>query len=279
MGDPSGLGGSWRYDSTDPAWHYGSDPGTPHSVGTFDAQGNMTSPGSPGAPSAIQRRADDYRNRGVTAGQRPAHQADYSDYSYGMGHGQGALGLMQSAAQGNAPSQAEILGGRMINDSLAASHSMAASARGGPMAQASAMQAAQSRGAQMRQAGVQNIAAMRAAELANARGQYMQGSMAYGGMGLGKSAQELQNEQFQRGLNQEGEMGWEKMAYGVERDRLDDMYRRVNMVEGLADSYQRRALGKRAADRDDLAVVGGVVGGMIPGSSSGHARRGSGDDE
>ena len=72
---------------------------------------------------------------------RPAFQSDMTQSNEARGLGMKGVGLSLDAAQGNAPSRAEILARRMGDDSVDASLATSAGTRGGPMAQASAMRA------------------------------------------------------------------------------------------------------------------------------------------
>lgn len=87
-----------------------------------------------------------------------------------------ALGLQAQAAQGNAPSRAEILGRSMLNQGLNNQLAAASSARGGPLAQMAAQRQAQQGAAQFQQQGINQIAALRADEMERARAQYQAGA-------------------------------------------------------------------------------------------------------
>src|SRR5262249_31396038 len=141
------------------------------------------------------------------------YQPDYSGFEYGAGQGREALGLLSSAAQGNQPSAAEIAGRSAMDRSLANQVSAAGSVRGGPMAQAAAFRNSQRTGAQNEAQMTAGIQAGRAQEMAQARGEYMQGALGYGGQQLGKTQQQIQNEQFQRGLNQQGQQFNEGLGF------------------------------------------------------------------
>lgn len=200
--------------------------------------------GTSGADRARQR----YIGLGEAAAQRAAYQQDYGGFNAYMGAGEGsrqsqydalatqrdAASLQQQAAMGQAPSQAAILGQQMVDRSLDAQLAGAASARGGSLAQAAAMRNARQGAVQFQQQGAQQIAAMRAQEMAEARNGYMQGAAGYmqgasgirsgdydaAKMALAQTQLQTQNDQFQRQLNQQGQMGYEGMAQGVDTAQL-----------------------------------------------------------
>lgn len=228
------------------------------------------------ADDATQR----YQGLGESAARRAAYQANYAGYDQAMKQGQqsraaqgDALSLQRNAAYGNAPSQAQILGRNMLDQSMDAQMSMAASARGGSLAQAAAQrQAANSMAAQQQQ-GVNQLSALRAQEMAQARGEYMAGASGmrgqdYGaaGLGLQKSGQELQNEQFQRGLNQQGQQHYEDMGLRAQEDQ-----QQADMQAAQLDAanYQNQThLDAHSQDREtgliaSLAGAGGSVVGAL----------------
>jgi hypothetical protein len=91
-----------------------------------------------------------------------------------------ALGNLQSAAQGNTPSAAQLQMQQGIDSSINAQMAMANSTRlSGPAAAAQQRQA-MDQGTQMQMQGVNQGAALRAQEMAQARGQYMQAAMGMG---------------------------------------------------------------------------------------------------
>lgn len=197
-----------------------------------------------GADQAVNR----YREMGSSGAQRGAYQADYSGFNNASANAnwdrstagdarnqqQDALAMLRQGATGAAPSAAEMLGRRQTDDSIDASMSIAASARGGPMAQAAALDAAQKQGVATRALANRDIMATRANEMANYRNAYMGGAGAIrqgdfgqqgldqGAMGLNlqKTGQDIQNEQFQRGLNQNDQQFYENLANQVNLAQL-----------------------------------------------------------
>ncbi len=143
-----------------------------------------------------------------------------------------ALGGMKAAANGAAPSRAELLGQGMIDQSLHAQMAGAAGARGGPLAQMAAQRQVGNNAASFQAQGSQQLAALRADEMERARSQYMQGASAMRGQdyqgaqqAMGAAGQQAQMAQAQgqltadqRHMNQQAQMGYEGMAYDVNKD-------------------------------------------------------------
>jgi hypothetical protein len=185
-----------------------------------------------------------------------------------------AMGLAQAAAYGNAPSAAQSLGQNMLDQSLQAQMAGAASARGGALAQAAAARGAAQQSGVMQMQGANQLAAMRAQEMAQARGDYSQmaGQMRgqdFQAQGLAqqKVASQTQNEQFQRSLNQQAQMGYEGMSQGVYGSQLG-----ANMATKQMESQERQAELQRQwqSRENDLSfmrdlggkAIGGALGGI-----------------
>ena len=186
---------------------------------------------------SAQKATQRYQGLGAAAGARQAYQPDYqyaaqSRQMAGQSRDQQgqALALQMDAARGNAPSRAEILGRQNIDQGLQAQMAGAASARGGPLAQAAAMRQAQTNAAAQQQQGTQQLSAMRAEEMAGARNAAMAGAsgMRAGdqqgqALDLQTTQQWAQNEQAQRQLNQQGQMGYEQMAWNTQKAQQEGM--------------------------------------------------------
>lgn len=131
-----------------------------------------------GRSAPIIQYGDAYQNLG-NSNDALGESANLRNYALDTRNAQGdALRLQAQAAYGNAPSQAQMLGRNLIDQSLQAQLAGASSARGGAMAQAAAMRQASQGAASMQQQGVNNLSALRAQEMATARDAYQQG--AYG---------------------------------------------------------------------------------------------------
>jgi hypothetical protein len=158
-----------------------------------DKYGNITYYGGAGAQNrglAFRYPGTDMRDfvKGqATAAPRAVPQAtaatiDQTGFNRGMGLAAGyvpqqnqALGLMQGAAMGNAPSAAQLQLQQGMEQGLGQQASMAASARGGTGATMAAQRNAQFAGANLAAQTNQQQAILRAQEMAAARGEYATG--------------------------------------------------------------------------------------------------------
>jgi len=209
------------------------------------------------AGAAMSRGA--YQNDNTQANGARVNQGD------GLGMQRSSAMLAQSAAMGSQPSQAQILGQQMAGQGLDAQLAAAASARGGPLAQASANHQAQMGAAQYSAQAANQMAGMRAGEMAQARDQYGQQAAQYSqaagnmrGQDLAQANAQAENERFQRGLNQQGQMGYDQMAEGVNKSQLDADVQH----EGLqgANWRQQNQTNQHSEDRE-TGVIGSVVSG------------------
>lgn len=234
---------------------------------TYNAEGGVTQKG--GADLATER----YQGLGASANNRGAYGQDFGDYLGGMSQGNADRGLQTDAAMlshnaavGNAPSQAENLSRNMLDQSLAQQMAAASSARGGPLAQASAQNAAASAAAGQRQQGINSIAAMRADEMARARDVYgnqagaMRGQdLSAAGLGLQKTGLQTQNELAQRQMNQQANEYYEGLGNQVQEDQMQAMGREHQIAE---QGWEKQAdIAQHSQDRDTSAL-GGLIGGV-----------------
>lgn len=245
---------------------------------SYGGQARLYNPdGSIARQSGADQAVDKYQGLAGAAANRAAYQADYGQYNGAMKQSQGArgsqtdaLGLQQQAAYGNAPSQAQLLGRNMIDQSLQAQMAGAASARGGSLAQAAAMRNAANGAAGFQQQGINQLSAMRANEMAQARDAYMGGASAMrsgdfqgASLNLQQTQQQQQNEQFQRELNQKGQMGYDQMAQQV---RQDEMHNALGQNQINSGDYQHQTnLDEHAMDRDTgtAASIGSSFGSAL----------------
>lgn len=232
------------------------------------------------APSARAVEVDRYRSMGEAAAGRAAYQANYGQYMGQMAQSQDArrsqtdaLGMQRDAAMGNAPSRAEHFGRNMIDQSLQSQMAGAASARGGSLAQAAAMRNASNNAATFQAQGMNNLAALRADEMARARADYFAGATGLragdyqgAGMALGKSAQDIQNEQFQRSLNQQGQQWYEGRAFDANQAAVNAEHQQYALESGQANLSLDRA--ERARDRQDDMLGAGMSAGAMLGAAA-----------
>lgn len=244
---------------------------TPSGIPIYSSAPSYTHQAS-GRATDVQR----YQGLGEAAAQRQAYQQNYGEYDRSMrdaasarGQQQDALSMQRDAALGTAPSKAEILGRQMSDQGMASQLSMAASARGGGLAQAAAMHQAQAgQGAYMQQAQAQ-MSGLRAEEMSNARNAYMAGASGIragdyqdAGMGLSRVGQETQNEQFQRGLNQQAQMGYEQMGWQTNKAALDAGLQSRALDSGNAQFAQQMYLADQQRG-DQMLAAGMQTGGTV----------------
>lgn len=241
----------------------GSAQGT--GIGGYMGSGSGAPPGQQygefarGAHGGALGFANDYNVIAQQMGGRQAYQPDYSDFQYGQGQARTALDLQQQAAMGNAPSAAEIAGRSAMDRSLANQVAAAGSARGGPTAQASAQRNAQRVNSGNEAAMQQNIQAGRAAEMAQARGQYGQTALAYGGNALGQTGQESANELAQRQLNQQGQEFYNQMGWNTYNQQQQADLSQLAAQQQGAQFGQQQQFQQQQADRN-YYTPGGLLG-------------------
>jgi len=120
---------------------------------------------------------------------------------------QAALGLIEQAAQGNAPSAAGLQMKQGMQESIQSQMAMARSGRGGY--NPAAMRQAQQAGVQQQQAVNQQMGILRAQEMATARGQY-------GDLASNIVAQRAQANQFQDNLTQGANIQNQNMSFNTQ---------------------------------------------------------------
>ncbi len=268
------------------------DPTNPNSGPQYDS------------PSGAQEDVARYRGMGADMGNRSAPGVDYTDGNFyaGMGNqsrGLGmdsrgsqtdALGMMRSAALGNAPSVAQLQQQQGIQSALGSQMALAAGARGASgLAQAGYNAAGNT--ASLQRQGVADNSMLRASEMANARGAY--GQMA-SGIRSGDMQQRGQDFQAlslmdqrshyladlamrQRGLNQQGQMGYEQLGFNVNQAQL-------GAGMGLAGLNQQKwatqsgmdAASTQNADANAWKGAGLVTGGISGGMGGYFSGQGSG---
>ena len=231
------------------------------------------------APNLAQSEADRYRNQAQAADQRQGVQMNLDNYNQARGQSQGALGLAQAAAEGNAPSVAQMQMRQGLDQANNQAAGLAASARGGGGNLALAARAAQQQMGQNAMQGVQNAAMLRANEMAQARGQYMQGAQQMQQTDLAQSGQQAALDAQQRQLNdqrnQQYEQGLQRI-YGAQQTgqsgfQQQQASNRVDIEKanrGLAD---KRFSDQQAATSGALQMGGRAFEGLmkIPQSFSG----------
>lgn len=212
-----------------------------------------------------------YRGMGDAASNRDAYQIDYTsaeqDYARQLqarNEQMGASEQMRQAALGNAPSRSEILSRGALANNFEQQLQGQGQARGIAGQAFAQRQAAQ-------QAQTQNLTAMgqfgagRAGELDTAMGGYARGANAIRGGDYGAQAQHQQQaaaqmaaELRQRQLNQQAQMAYEKMAFGVNKSEMDaDIARRQQYAQRDAMKSQAEQVRKDSEQQ----VIGATAGG------------------
>lgn len=219
--------------------------------------------------SGRQEDVNRYQGMAAAAAARDAYQNNYgmangyNDAANRMGAYQGdaaALYRQQALGQG---SQAQALGQGMLRQGIAAQQAAAMSTRGGSLAQMAAMrQQAQGAGAFM-QAGGAQLDALRAQEMAagrlgymNATGAQRAGDLTSQGQNQQQSLAQMQNELYQRELNQKAQQGYEGMAFDVNRQAQNANLTNQEIDSGVANTIA----GINAADKArDMRLAGAGV--------------------
>lgn len=221
-------------------------------------------------------------------------KVDYDRYLAGQSRNQQnqALDLSYGAAQGNAPSRAEILGRGMTQQSLQAQAAGAASARGGSLNQLSAQRNAQAGAAQFQAQSTNQMAALRADEMERARQQYMSGATNVRGqdlqggqlaLGQGQALTQIGQGQVQAGqgriqqgqtygnlagnegkwatderqLQQQGQLGYEQLGFNTNKEALaaQSGTRQFN-----SDEYWRDQQANERDKQQDIDLASGIGG-------------------
>lgn len=205
-----------------PRIYWGSDPNARADVERYRTLGSLTA-----APPTIDRSYSDAARREQIYGLHLQRQ--------GLGDTRDAMGLAKRAALGEAPSAAEIYGGKLIDDSIDSQMAMAASGRGGPTAISGAARQAAFQGAQMQQAGARDLAALRANEMAQARDQYLGATNLYGqqagaytgaaggirGQDIGLASDEAGLAMQQRKLDSDEQQFFEELGWKTNKQTQD----------------------------------------------------------
>lgn len=249
------------------------------------------------------RAADVKRMRGL--GATAASQAAYkNDYTQANGEAAQALEArnVQGVAAGlardtalNGDAQSQQLGRNMLAAGAQSQQAAAMSARGGALARAAASRQQQGGQAAYMQRGNAALEAQRADDMAAGRSQYMgataamrAGDASAQALHQDQATKQLGNELDQRGLSQSGTMGYEEMAFNVNKAALDATLKNGEMKEGIDSAAALRS--GSLADRDLKTAAAGAsaagtaitgIGGMMPSDETDleKRRRLSGSDE
>jgi len=214
------------------------DIGDPRAWGGISGKVIIGPDGKPMVDPSQSGRARDvgrFQKTGEDAANRAAFQMDYGKGDIDRGNAQAtraqqgvATAMLAQAAKGGAPSAAVIRGQGATDDSFASMLGAQAGARGGPANQAAATQggAAASRGQQLGVASM--LGGARSNELTGARGAYSTGANTMRGGDYQQQALDQQRERArmnnqltQDELNQRRQLGYEGLAYDVNRSSME----------------------------------------------------------
>lgn len=223
--------------------------------------------------SGRQDHVNRYRGLGEAAAARQAYQVDFerakADQARGLavrGNQMEAARMLGAAAHGGAPSAANVMGAQVAGQSLEGALAAGAGARGGLAQQAAANRAGmlQQQGVQL--GGMNQYAGMRAGEMDQARGAYLGGvtgirnqDFQSQGLAAQQAEAQAQAENFQRGLNQEGQMAFEQRAFDVNALELERGLRQKQIYAG---QFAANAARQQANKDAQMGFVGNVIGGV-----------------
>jgi hypothetical protein len=157
----------------------------------------------------------------------------------------GGLQLQHSAALGQQPSRAEILGRGLIGQSLRSQMAGASAARGGPLAQMAARRQVQQGAAGFQQQGTNQLSALRADEMERARAGLVNSANSLRGSDYQGAANAVQWGQGYQGLaNQYGTNAQTFAQMEQERGRQDLAQRQMN--DARSNNMERLAFDTRS---------------------------------
>lgn len=248
-----GYGGSDGYVTNDPfAAIHGGDT-TAHAVHY-----------NSGAEDAQQR----YQGMGQAAANQAAPGTDYSTANDARGGQADALGMMQQAAMGNAPSQAAIMMSRGNDQAMANTMSLAAGARGAG-AMAGAQQQAMGVNSNMATQNIGNMGALRAQEMANARGAYMGGATGIRGQDQSQAQYDSGLAMQQRQLGAQQQMGYEGMGQGVAQAQLGASMGRSGAAQAAWDAQQQRNNVSQSNTNQNIGTFTNAGVSLVKGAAAG----------
>lgn len=191
----------------------------------------------------------DMNQRGYQQGLGMAGTAARGAAGLQAGQQQYGLGLMRAAAEGMAPSAAQLQLQSGLQQGLAQQAAMAASARGGAGAQALARGQAAQQGAALAAQTNQQNAILRAQEMAQARGAY-QGAIGEA-IGQQQAAQQLGLSQAQLGLGQRAQ----DIGVGMDLRGQELQMALANAGYGQQAALQNQQMAQQAAIQNQQAAL------------------------
>lgn len=274
------AGGTVNYNSPESNGDNKSATEDKESYGGTQRTYNQDGSVNPGGADLATAR---FQQMGAAAGSTAAYQANVAPQINDQGLAGGArvaqqtgLDLDLQAAQGNAPSAATIAGQQAIQQSLQAQMAGAAGARGGPAAQAAAERQAATGAGSFQQNALQTLASNRAAEMAQARGQYdtsagaiRSGDQSQQNIDLGVTGQDINNQNTQRALNQQGQLSYEQLGQNVQTAQMQAGATEAGIDAGNFNQGRSLANNDSQFTFNKIASLGGTVGSGVAGGAAG----------
>ena len=232
--------------------------------------------------SGRQADVDRYQGKGAAAAARPAYQLDYGLAKQDMMKAyeareqqKQAAGLLRSGAMGGQPSAAEIGGNAAMDTSLRSS--LAAQGAGRGIAGTAAAGARGYAGAQGGAGIASHFAGQRMGEIGRDRGGFAGTAAAMRGQDYASQAMAQQrakaqaaSEIGQRELNQRGQLGYESMAWDVNKAAQDNALAQQETAAGIYENALARDV--RGDARTDKLIgagtnaAGSAIGTWLDGS-------------
>lgn len=216
--------------------------------------------------TGAEKDATRYQSMGNGAQQVAPVQLDQTQANQSRGVQVGSLALLENAAQGNAPSQAAILGRSAGSDAMRAAQMQQAGARGGAASIGAARMAGIGAGNQT----VQNLGqfgTMRAKEMAQNMGQFSTGADQMRGGDLTAATKNAQLDATQRALAQQQQQQYEKMAWNTRNADMQAQNESATQQAQQALALRKQRDAEHQADVNnimDTAKIGaGVVMGVV----------------
>lgn len=208
-----------------------------------------------GGTNAYDKDVDRYRNAGTTSQGRAAVTLDQTQGDQSRGMQMGALGLMQGAARGNAPSRAATLGASATDNTARGALSGLAGGRGPGAAVAQAGQAGSAAAGRMSQ---QNAAItdLRAGEMAKNQSDLVNSANQLRTQDDQAATQNAKFEAQQRALNESREQGFENLGLDTRKTQQQGAvdYERLRRQKEQSFADARRAWDEGESQRTDEAV-------------------------
>jgi hypothetical protein len=214
--------------------------------------------------SAFDKDVNRARQMGAAGQQRQAVTLDQVQADRARGVQMGALGLLQNAAHGNAPSRAVFQGQLANGDAIRNGNAAAGAGRGPGQSLASNRSAQAGMGQQMTNANGQ-LMDQRAAEMAANQGQFAGASAAARGQDISAATTNAQLEAQQRALNEQRQQNFERQGWGVRKSQsqaADDFVRQQQ-----AQDNERRKQRMAEEAQDDATTRSGINMALMAASS------------